>query len=53
MGNNRLVLGLLAPLLALVVVPSTLVSVGASPAAAAICGSLNRQNGALTAADEL
>src|SRR5262249_46889519 len=53
MGNNRLVLGLLAPLLALVVVPSTLVSAGVSNAAVATCGSLNRQNGALPSSDEL
>ena len=53
MGNNRLVLGLLAPLLALMVVPSTLVSAGVSNAAASACGSLNRQNGALAKSDEL
>ena len=54
MGNNRLVLGLLAPLLVFAVVPSTLVSVGADPAAAATCGGpLNRQNGALPSGDQL
>jgi hypothetical protein len=53
MGNNRLVLGLFAPLLALGVVPSTLVSAGVSNAAASACGSLNRQNGALAKGDEL
>jgi len=53
MGNNRLVLGLLAPLLAFMVVPSALVSAGVSNAAASACGSLNRQNGALTRSDEL
>ena len=53
MGSNRSVLGLLVPLLVLAVVPSALVSVGASPAAASVCGSLNRQNGALSASDEL
>jgi hypothetical protein len=41
------------PLLVLTVVPSALVSVGASRAAASACGSLNRQNGALTSGDEL
>jgi hypothetical protein len=41
------------PLLALAVVPSALVSVGATRAAASACGSLNRQNGALASGDEL
>src|SRR5215467_6859062 len=53
MGSNRSVLGLLAPLLVLAVVPSVLVSAGASRAAASVCGALNRQNGALAQADEL
>jgi hypothetical protein len=53
MRSNRPVLGLLVPLLALVVVPSALVSAGASSAAATACGSLNRQNGALASGDEL
>jgi hypothetical protein len=53
MGNNRSVLGLLVPLLVLTVVPSALVSAGASGAAATTCGSLNRQNGALASADAL
>jgi hypothetical protein len=53
MGSNRLVLGLLAPLLALAVVPSMVLSASASPAAAAMCGSLTRQNEALTSGDEL
>src|SRR2546428_459474 len=53
MGSNRSVLRLLVPLLVLAVVPSALVSAGASRAAASACGSLNRQNGALTAGDEL
>jgi hypothetical protein len=41
------------PVLVLALVPSALVSVGASDAAASTCGSLNRQNGALSAANEL
>jgi len=53
MGSNRSVVGLLVPLLVLAVVPSALVSVGASGAAASVCGALNRQNGALAQADEL
>src|SRR5690348_6266142 len=53
MGRNRSVVGLLVPLLALVVVPSVLVSVGASGAAASTCGLLKGQNGALSAADQL
>jgi hypothetical protein len=53
MGSNRLVRGLLTPLVALAVVPSMLVSVGVSPAAASVCGSLNRQNGALSSSDQL
>jgi hypothetical protein len=53
MGSNRLVLGLLAPLLALAVVPSAMVSVGVGRAAASTCDTLNRQNGALTSGDEL
>ena len=53
MGSNRSVLGLLVPLLVLVVVPSTLVSAGATGAAASTCDTLNRQNGALSSSDEL
>src|SRR5690242_11493921 len=53
MGSNRSVLGLLVPLLVLVAVPSTLVSAGATGAAASTCDTLNRQNGALSASDEL
>src|SRR5690242_2442549 len=54
MGSNRSVLGLLVPLLVLAVMPSVLVSAGASRAAASTCGGpLNRQNGALSASDEL
>jgi len=53
MGRKRSVLGLLVPFLALAVVPSVLVSAGATGAAAATCGSLNRQNGALSSGDEL
>jgi VCBS repeat protein len=53
MGSKRSVLRLFVPLLVLAVVPSALVSVGASRAAASVCGSLNRQNGALASSDEL
>jgi hypothetical protein len=53
MGSNRSVLGLLAPFLVLAVVPSVLVSAGASRAAASVCGSLKGQTGALPANDEL
>ena len=53
MGNNRLVLGLLAPLLVLAVVPAMVVSVGVGNAAASVCGTLTRQNEALTSGDEL
>jgi hypothetical protein len=53
MGSSRSVLALLVPLLVLALVPSVLVSMGASGAAAAACGSLNRQNGALASGDEL
>jgi hypothetical protein len=54
MGNNRLVLGLLAPLLVLAVVSSVLVSTGVGRAAATMCGGpLNRQNGALPSGDQL
>ena len=51
--SNRPVLGLLVPLLALAVVPATVVSAGASGAATAVCGILKGQNGALTSGDEL
>ncbi len=53
MGRNRPVLRLLVPLLVLALVPSALVSMGASRAAASACGSLNRQNGALSSGDQL
>ena len=55
MGRNRSVLGLAGTLLAAAVVPAALLGagVGVSSAAAAACGSLNRQNGALASGDEL
>jgi hypothetical protein len=53
MGRNRSVLGLAGTLLAAVVVPAALLGAGVSSAAAAACGSLNRQNGALASGDEL
>jgi hypothetical protein len=53
MGRNRSVLGLAGTLLAAAVVPAALLGAGVSSAAAAACGSLNRQNGALASGDEL
>jgi FG-GAP-like repeat len=53
MGRNRSGLRLIAPLLALAVVPSVLLSTGAGRAAASVCGLLARQNEALTSGDEL
>jgi len=53
MGSKRSVLGLLVPLLVLAVVPSALVGVSATGAAASTCGVLKGQNGALSAADQL
>ena len=55
MGRNRSVLGLAGTLLAAAVVPAALLGagVGVGSAAAAACGSLNRQNGALASGDEL
>ena len=53
MGRNRSVLGLAGTLLAAAVVPAALLGAGVGSAAAAVCGSLNRQNGALASGDEL
>jgi hypothetical protein len=53
MGRNRSVLGLAGTLLAAAVVPAALLGASAGSAAAAACGSLNRQNGALASGDEL
>ena len=53
MGSKRSILGIVVPLLVLTVVPSALVSTGADRAAVSTCGSLNRQNGALSSADNL
>jgi hypothetical protein len=51
MGSNRSVLGLTPPLLVLAVVPSALVSAGATRADAATCGSLNRATGPAAAGE--
>ena len=51
MGSNRSVRGLTLPLLVLAVVPSALVSAGATRADAATCGSLNRATGPAAAGE--
>jgi FG-GAP-like repeat len=53
MGRDRSALGLIGTLLAVLVVPAALLGTGAGRAAASACGSLNRQNGALSSGDEL
>jgi hypothetical protein len=51
MGSKRSVLGLTLPLLVLTVVPSALVSAGATRADASTCGSLNRATGPAAAGE--